>query len=149
MTTAYHPQANGLVERTHRQLKDALRARQAGVDWPAHLPWVLLGLRAAPKEVSGFILRGGSLWAASGDARGIVSYSRDLSHGLSREPGLRDPTRDLPASHVRRGRRWASGSSPSTSGAGVCEEGWMWTSPSASIFGTIPSDPSRTQIFPH
>jgi transposase InsO family protein len=44
MTTAYHPQANGLVERTHRQLKDALRARQAGVDWPAHLPWVLLGL---------------------------------------------------------------------------------------------------------
>jgi transposase InsO family protein len=53
MTTAYHPQANGLVERTHQQLKDALRARQAGVDWPAHLPWVLLGLQAAPKEVSG------------------------------------------------------------------------------------------------
>jgi hypothetical protein len=49
MTTAYHPQANGLVERTHRQ-----RAREAGSDWPAHLPWVLLGLRAAPKEVSGF-----------------------------------------------------------------------------------------------
>ncbi len=53
MTTAYHPQANGLVERSHRQLKDALRARGAGADWPAHLPWVLLGLRAAPKEVSG------------------------------------------------------------------------------------------------
>jgi hypothetical protein len=53
MTTAYHPQANGLVERTHRQLKEALRARDATVDWPAHLPWVLLGLRAAPKEVSG------------------------------------------------------------------------------------------------
>jgi hypothetical protein len=53
MTTAYHPQANGLVERTHRQLKDALRARGATVDWPSHLPWVLMGLRAAPKEVSG------------------------------------------------------------------------------------------------
>jgi hypothetical protein len=53
MTTAYHPQANGLVERSHRQLKDSLRARGAGADWPAHLPWVLLGLRAAPKEVSG------------------------------------------------------------------------------------------------
>ncbi len=26
MTTAYHPQANGLVERAHRQLKDALKA---------------------------------------------------------------------------------------------------------------------------
>jgi transposase InsO family protein len=53
MTTSYHPQANGLVERAHRQLKDAFRAREAGFDWPAHLPWVLLGLRAAPKEISG------------------------------------------------------------------------------------------------
>lgn len=53
MTTAYHPQANGLVERAHRQIKDALRARQAGTDWPSHLPWILLGLRAAPKEISG------------------------------------------------------------------------------------------------
>jgi hypothetical protein len=52
-TTAYHPQANGLVERSHRQLKDSLRARLAGHEWPLHLPWVLLGLRAAPKEDSG------------------------------------------------------------------------------------------------
>jgi hypothetical protein len=41
-----------MVERAHRQLKDALRARLAGADWPLHLPWVLLGLRAAPKEDS-------------------------------------------------------------------------------------------------
>jgi hypothetical protein len=52
-TTAYHPQATSLVERVRRQIKDALRARQAGADWPQHLPWVLLGLRAAPKEISG------------------------------------------------------------------------------------------------
>ena len=52
-TTAYHPQSNGMIERAHRQLKDALRARVAAVDWPSHLPWVLLGLRAAPKEDSG------------------------------------------------------------------------------------------------
>src|SRR5450830_455678 len=51
-TTAYHPQSNGMVERTHLQLKNALRARLAGAAWPEHLPWVLLGLRAAPKEDS-------------------------------------------------------------------------------------------------
>ncbi len=51
-TTAYNPQSNGLVERTHRQIKDALRARLAGNRWPEHLPWVLFGLRAAPKEDS-------------------------------------------------------------------------------------------------
>ena len=49
-TTSYHPQSNGLVERFHRQLKDSLRARLAVRDWPSHLPWVLLGLRSAPKE---------------------------------------------------------------------------------------------------
>jgi transposase InsO family protein len=51
-TTAYHPQANGMVERAHRQIKDALRSRQAGNGWPEHLPWVLLGLRASPKDDS-------------------------------------------------------------------------------------------------
>jgi Integrase core domain/Integrase zinc binding domain len=53
LTTAYHPQANGLVERLHRQLKEALRARQAGVQWEDHLPWVLLGLRVAPRDDTG------------------------------------------------------------------------------------------------
>ncbi len=52
-TTACHPQSNGMVERTHGQLKAALRARLAGSRWPEHLPWVLLGLRTAPKEDSG------------------------------------------------------------------------------------------------
>ncbi len=41
-----------MVERVHRQLKDALLARGAGPTWHSHLPWVLLGLRAAPKEDS-------------------------------------------------------------------------------------------------
>ncbi len=31
-TTAFHPCSNGMVERCHRQLKDALRARSAAND---------------------------------------------------------------------------------------------------------------------
>jgi transposase InsO family protein len=50
MTTAFHPQSNGLVERVHCRLKDALKARLAAANWPDHLPWVLLGLRASPRE---------------------------------------------------------------------------------------------------
>jgi hypothetical protein len=45
-----------MIERYHRQLKEALRARLAAAavgDWEFHLPWVLLGLRAVPKDDSG------------------------------------------------------------------------------------------------
>ncbi|GFR62129.1 Pol polyprotein [Elysia marginata] len=49
-TTAYHPQSNDLIERFHRTLKAALKARLQGPNWADELPWVLLGLRTAPKE---------------------------------------------------------------------------------------------------
>ncbi|XP_076661136.1 uncharacterized protein LOC143365024, partial [Halictus rubicundus] len=45
-TTAYHPAANGLVERMHRQLKAAIKCH-GDERWTDVLPIVLLGLRAA------------------------------------------------------------------------------------------------------
>jgi hypothetical protein len=42
-----------MVERLHRQIKEALRARNCGAAWADHVPWVLLGLGAAPKEEAG------------------------------------------------------------------------------------------------
>ena len=43
-TTAYHPKSNGMVERPHRRLKEALKACLASADWLDHLPWVLLAV---------------------------------------------------------------------------------------------------------
>ena len=49
-TTAYHPSANGLVERFHRQLKAALMAHSPTFNWLDALPVVLLGIHTAFKE---------------------------------------------------------------------------------------------------
>lgn len=48
-TTAYHPQANGMVERWHRTLKAAIKCHATN-DWTFVLPFVLLGLRTTMKE---------------------------------------------------------------------------------------------------
>ncbi|BHF85004.1 hypothetical protein SprV_1002816000 [Sparganum proliferum] len=49
-TIAYHPAANGMVERFHRQLKTALRAVEDPGNWSHNLPLALLGIRAALKS---------------------------------------------------------------------------------------------------
>lgn len=48
-TTAYHPAANGMVERFHRQLKTAIKCHQTE-SWVEILPVVLMGIRTAWKE---------------------------------------------------------------------------------------------------
>lgn len=48
-TTAYHPQANGMVERFHRQLKAAIKCQENN-RWTEVLSTVLMGIRAAWRE---------------------------------------------------------------------------------------------------
>ncbi len=70
MMTSYHLQANGLIERTHRQLKDALHARGAGMDWLAHLHWALLGLEQPRRRSVEYLplrLSLASLWCYRGN----------------------------------------------------------------------------------
>ncbi|UYV79216.1 hypothetical protein LAZ67_17001566 [Cordylochernes scorpioides] len=48
-TSPYHPAANGLVERFHRQLKDSLRCHDS-TSWSLKLSLVLLGIRSSLRE---------------------------------------------------------------------------------------------------
>ena len=49
-TTSYHPQANGMVECFHRQLKAALKTQPIPEAWMTTLPLILLGIRTALKQ---------------------------------------------------------------------------------------------------
>lgn len=53
MTTAYHPQCNGMVERFNRDIKTSLRATGEPNNWLDHLPLILLGLRSVIKPILG------------------------------------------------------------------------------------------------
>ncbi|KMQ86466.1 pol polyprotein [Lasius niger] len=93
-TTAYHPQANGMVERLHRQLKAAIKCH--GSDrWTEVLPTVLMGIRAAWKDdiqatpaelVYGGTLRlpGQFLNRQSGEERDVSSFVTELRRHFER-----------------------------------------------------------------
>lgn len=93
-TTAYHPSANGMVERSHRQLKAAIKCHQ-NKRWTEILPTVLLGIRAAWREdlkstsaelVFGEPLRlpGEFLSTRSDDAKfeNAAEFIKDLRHQI-------------------------------------------------------------------
>ena len=88
-TTAYHPQANGLVERFHRQLKAAIKARTTNSNWYTEIPIVLLGIRTSwrvdpgcsPAElVYGSTLRIPGEFIQSPDPRANVPDSTYVKH---------------------------------------------------------------------
>ena len=51
LTTSYHPEANGLVERFHRRLKESLKAQcgEDSTEWFWRLPMALLAIRTTLK----------------------------------------------------------------------------------------------------
>ena len=102
MTTAYHPQQNGKLERWHRCLKNSLRSRLLGrQNWVAELPRVLLGLRAAPNldtGVSPALMVTGQLPALPGhlviprdDIPNHTAFSERLSGAMRAQPFIGNP----------------------------------------------------------
>ena len=56
VSSAYHPQSQGVLERFHRTLKELLRCYCIGEphDWPSGVPFVLFAIRDAVHESLGF-----------------------------------------------------------------------------------------------
>lgn len=56
LSSAYHPQSQGCVERLHQTMKNTLRmyCEDMGVDWDEALPLVLFALRDSIQESTGF-----------------------------------------------------------------------------------------------
>lgn len=113
-TTAYHPQSNGMVERFHRQLKAALRARLTSPTWSDELPIIMLAIRATPKEdlgcapaelVYGSTLRlpgeffGPASDSTSDDQQAFLPRLREVMKGLRACPPL---SHSAPQHHVPR-----------------------------------------------
>jgi hypothetical protein len=48
------PQSNGMGERAHRKIKDALCTCLAGAEWPLHLPWSSLASALLQKRTQQF-----------------------------------------------------------------------------------------------
>ena len=85
----YHQQANGMVERQHKDLKNALRCRLLAADrgWHTELPWVLMGLRNTFKPdlgASAAEMTFGSTMTIPGDLIGAPMQA-DLSQKEAKE----------------------------------------------------------------
>nr|CDS29317.1 gag pol polyprotein [Hymenolepis microstoma] len=48
--SAYHPEANGLFKRFHRQFKLAIVSTFSSLNWVERLPIILLSIRSTVKE---------------------------------------------------------------------------------------------------
>lgn len=99
-TNAYHPQSNGIIERWHRSLKTALRARlNNNLHWHKELSTIMFGLRAVPRTDTGVstseLTYGTKLRLPSDfyDDSNIYTYNNNNTHTFVND--LRNYIKDL------------------------------------------------------
>jgi hypothetical protein len=134
-----------MVEPVHRQLKDSLRACLAGNRWLEHLPWVLLGLRAAPKDESG-VSSAELVYGVPLTLPGqLLSSSEPPSSRFSRPITSRQFAADSGDDVCRGGGNYA-GFSP---GSKMCiyQEGGSMPSSRALVSGSLCCSTERAQMF--
>ncbi|XP_046973849.1 uncharacterized protein LOC124540391 [Vanessa cardui] len=102
MTTAYHPAANGIIERFHRQLKAAIMCH-TNQYWTEYLPLVLLGIRSAYKEdiqsSAAEMLYGETLRLPGQFFADNCNSITDISDYISRLRSFAAQIRPVPAAH--------------------------------------------------
>ena len=92
-TTSYHPVANGIIERFHRQLKASLKTHTPTVHWIESLPLVLLGIRTALKNdlhCSTAELVYGTILRLAGEF--FQQSTTDMPHDLTTASGIQCAT---------------------------------------------------------
>ena len=117
-TTAYHPQANGLVECMHHQLKAALKARSSSSLWTDDLLFVLLGMRSlwreGPETSPSELVYGTTLCLPGQLVPGVETYSepdspfvRALMDKMSKVAPVPSRHHDRPVSHIPQKSGWS------------------------------------------
>lgn len=93
-TTAYHPQANGMIERFYGTLKAAIMCKNDAI-WSNSLPLIMLGLHASHKpdlNASPAKLVTGTTLRLPGD---FFEYSKEPEYSTEFESGLRSTIEHL------------------------------------------------------
>jgi hypothetical protein len=85
-TMAYHCQANGMMERFHRQLKASLRAHLDNQDWLAHHGLGASGVAGGSKGGFGCIFCGDGLWDTTHPSGRVLGLSRTTAGLVSTRP---------------------------------------------------------------
>ncbi len=94
LSSAYHPQSQGCVERFHQTLKNTLRmyCEEMSVEWDEALPLALFALRDnvqgstgfSPFEVNGPLRMVKEKWLETEEPPNVVKYVSDFKDRLMR-----------------------------------------------------------------